>query len=162
MPEDREIRRVSGKKMRKWRDRALIFSTFTYRAPQVRGASGIKDMIKAVFSILCAPVLRSKKIINPYLVKMEDFTRKQEKTNKIGDYWFYDPEKDLHCFDAEDLNSLVPHRFEMIEIPIPIGYDSILTSSFGDWRTPVMAANDHGDFMFDCHTPYKKFLRQNR
>ena len=83
-------------------------------------------------------------------------------TDKIGEYWFYNPADDKNCFEAEDFSRAEMHPFESIRIPVPAGYDRVLTALFGDWRTPRMEPNDHGDLIADCHTPYTEYLEEHR
>jgi lipopolysaccharide cholinephosphotransferase len=52
--------------------------------------------------------------------------------------------------------------FEMLVVPVPIGYDDCLKSGFGDdWRTPKQVSNLHGDVFFDVDKPYTEYLSRN-
>lgn len=44
--------------------------------------------------------------------------------------------------------------FEYIKMPIPIGYDEILSVRFGDYMKPVMAPSTHGRMNFDTERSY--------
>lgn len=44
---------------------------------------------------------------------------------------------------ASWFSSVEMARYEMISVPIPSEYDKVLTSSYGDWRTPVKFSGDH-------------------
>lgn len=48
--------------------------------------------------------------------------------------------------------------FEDIQMPVPIGYDEILKTLYGDYMTPVKAPNMHGTTIFDPDRPYKEVL----
>ena len=49
--------------------------------------------------------------------------------------------------------------FEDVEMPIPSGYDEILTKQYGDYMTPVKAPSYHGGFWkLDAETGYEKYL----
>lgn len=49
--------------------------------------------------------------------------------------------------------------FEDIKMPIPSGYDEILTKQYGDYMTPVKAPSYHGGFWkLDAETGYEKYL----
>lgn len=49
--------------------------------------------------------------------------------------------------------------FEDIQMPVPIGYDEILTSMYGDYMTPVQAPTCHGTVIFDTERPYTEVLK---
>ena len=49
--------------------------------------------------------------------------------------------------------------FEDVEMPIPSGYDEILTKQYGDYMTPVKAPSYHvGFWKLDAETGYEKYL----
>jgi len=48
---------------------------------------------------------------------------------------------------------LVP--FEHLQIPVMEAYDEVLTTHYGDWRTPVKSAATHGSIQFDTERSYK-------
>ena len=51
--------------------------------------------------------------------------------------------------------------FEMLKVPVPVGYEECLKSGFGeDWRTPRQVSNLHGNVLFDVDKPYTEFLNQ--
>lgn len=49
--------------------------------------------------------------------------------------------------------------FEDIQMPVPIGYDKILTNQYGDYMTPVKAPSYHGGVIFDTERPYTEVLK---
>lgn len=50
-------------------------------------------------------------------------------------------------------------KFENIQIPVPIGYDEILKTIYGDYMTPVKAPTMHGTVFFDVERSYKEVLK---
>lgn len=160
VPDDAEQRRAFGRRMRTLRDRALQWSTFTYRPPEGGPGSGVKDRIKALTSRVFLTVLKPLKLKNPYLKQMEALAAQCKPSGKLADHWFFEPETDKYCFEAEDLARVERHRFEFLEVPIPQGYDRMLQVSYGDWRTPVMADNAHGGLITDCHVPYGEYRKK--
>ena len=61
-----------------------------------------------------------------------------------------------HWFDK---TILMP--FENICLPVPMEYDKILTCQYGDYMTPVIAPNEHGNIaMLDLHCSYESYLPQ--
>lgn len=49
--------------------------------------------------------------------------------------------------------------FEDIQMPVPVGYDNILTNQYGDYMTPVQAPSMHGGVIFDSERPYTEVLK---
>lgn len=49
-------------------------------------------------------------------------------------------------------------QFEDVNIPVPYGYDEILTAQYGDWRTPRQAPSIHGGYLIlDFNKPYSVY-----
>ena len=49
--------------------------------------------------------------------------------------------------------------FEDTMIPVPVGYDQILTKQYGDYMTPVQAPSYHGGFaVLDTGKPYSDYI----
>ena len=67
-----------------------------------------------------------------------------------------------HIWEKEWLLSPVYVPFEMLSIPIPIGYNQCLTASYGeDWQSPKQQGNYHGQIIFDTNRPYTEYLNNN-
>ena len=50
--------------------------------------------------------------------------------------------------------------FEMLEVPVPVGYEECLRMGFGEnWRIPKQAPNLHGKVLFDVDKPYTEYLK---
>ncbi len=53
--------------------------------------------------------------------------------------------------------------FEDILLPVPVGYDKILTQQYGDYMTPAKAPSMHGGFLvLDAERDYKYYLHDLR
>ena len=53
--------------------------------------------------------------------------------------------------------------FEMLSIPVPIGYDECLSSAFGaDWRIPKHVPTLHGGVLFDVDNPYSYYIESKK
>ena len=58
-----------------------------------------------------------------------------------------------------DRVEMVP--FEMLMVPVPVGYEECLKTGFGeDWRTPRHVENLHGNVIFDVEKPYTEYIKQ--
>ncbi len=50
--------------------------------------------------------------------------------------------------------------FEMLIVPVPIGYENCLKSGFGEnWRVPRQAPSLHGGVFFDVDKPYTEYIK---
>lgn len=62
--------------------------------------------------------------------------------------------RDKHVFDGT-----IYMPFEYIMMPVPIGYDEILTTQYGDYMKPAKAPTMHGGFaVLDTEKSYKEYL----
>ncbi|MBQ0057685.1 MAG: LicD family protein [Bacteroidales bacterium] len=57
--------------------------------------------------------------------------------------------QDARCYQS---TRLVP--FEYVQIPVMEAYDEVLTTHYGDWRTPAKAPSVHGSQHFDVSRSY--------
>ena len=68
-------------------------------------------------------------------------------------------------FPAKAFESARKFPFENIEMTVPIGYESILTTQYGDWRR-LPPANKrgawHSSLLIDPDVPYRQFLDDYR
>lgn len=66
---------------------------------------------------------------------------------------FYIPR---YTWDKDLFSSYTLEAFEFLEIPIPSGYDEILTIQYKNWHQFVRGGNIHGGVIFDPYSPYDK------
>ena len=57
-----------------------------------------------------------------------------------------------------DLESVTWFDFEFLKVPVPSGYNRILTRLYGDWHRPAKASSVHGGLVFYPDVAYEKFL----
>jgi len=62
------------------------------------------------------------------------------------------------CYDCQKI-SYVP--FESLQIPIPAGYDQILTIEYGDYMVMRKVLGLHMPLTFDTETPYSEYGRKD-
>ena len=108
---------------------------------------------------------REKKEVNAigfknYFAQLEDLLRTNKLTdNKTVSCLLFSSDLSKCRRDKEWYNKTLFVPFEDILIPVPIGYDQILTKNYGDYMTPVMAPSLHGTFtVLDPHKSYKEYL----
>lgn len=62
--------------------------------------------------------------------------------------------KDKACYDETAYLD-----FEYLKMPVPKGYDRLLTLDYGDYMTPVKAPTTHGTMQFDTQHSYRDLLK---
>lgn len=68
--------------------------------------------------------------------------------------------KYLKTYDSSWFEETVMLPFEDRELPVPIGYEQYLEKLYGDWRTPIMATNFHGEIELDLDRPYQEVIEE--
>lgn len=58
----------------------------------------------------------------------------------------------------ENYRSSLLHKFEFLEVPVPVGYEHVLNILYGDWHKFVIGNDDHGRVFFDTDNPYTKYI----
>lgn len=56
---------------------------------------------------------------------------------------------------VSELNAYIYMPFEMLTVPVPGGYDSILKRLYGNYMEPVKGTSNHGIILFDPQISYK-------
>lgn len=60
----------------------------------------------------------------------------------------------------EWVDEIIMVPFEMLQVPIPTGYEECLNAGFGkNWRIPKHAPSLHGNVIFDVEKPYTEYLK---
>ena len=78
----------------------------------------------------------------------------KSKTKKMAlTSTFYKSEKRMN-FDKQSISRTKTVPFENMFVDIPLGYNEILTSYYGQWKEYVIANSEHGSTFFDPNTPY--------
>ena len=58
------------------------------------------------------------------------------------------------------VDHVIETPFEMLTVPIPVGYAECLEAGFGkDWRIPKQVGAMHGSILFDVDKPYTDYLK---
>ncbi len=58
----------------------------------------------------------------------------------------------------EDLKDTVDMDFEFLSIPVPVGYERMLSTTYGEWRKFVRGGAMHTGMIFDTNTSYSDYL----
>lgn len=118
-------------------------------------ATPLKDFKANLTRVFKALKLRykypTKKAFNDLYMAYEDVFRankEDECTHLATSAWKYRSFKR----DKRFYNGTVTKKFEYLELPVPAGYDELLTTLYGDYMTPVEAPSQHGEVIFDTET----------
>ena len=70
---------------------------------------------------------------------------------------------DTPIFDKSLFNEIQWMPFEMIEVPVPVGYDKLLRLQYGDYMQfpPEAERVTHAYFDFAPDIPYKEYIVKN-
>lgn len=98
--------------------------------------------------------------------KTEDVIRKykfapdEERMTGLATWCSLFKQYEKGFFRGEDVwGELIEVPFEYLMVKVPKAYDTILTTSFGDWRTPVKSPAYHGVCEYDTEHSYKEVLK---
>lgn len=82
--------------------------------------------------------------------------------NLIGDVLWtsHNYHKYMRHIDWYRETVMVP--FEDMEMPVPVDYDKVLTTQYGDYLKPVKAPSQHGSVIIDLNRPYTEAIKELR
>lgn len=80
----------------------------------------------------------------------------------IYSHWIRNPEKTNEIYKNSDFNEgTLSMKFEMLEIPVPLKFDSILTQRYGNYLTPTRGTSGHKEgLFFDVNHPFTYYIDQ--
>lgn len=70
-----------------------------------------------------------------------------------GDFRMYD--------EVSEFDDTVMFDFEMLQIPLPVGYEKHLVRQFGDYMKFVIGTTSHSGVIYDPDISYKEWFRQH-
>lgn len=164
-PDNVEEQKEYKFKMISLRKKMLRFSDWSTRyqtIENVKGKAKIKSEIKKkVSTVICWYMKRYNKP-NPFVAQFERESKKYNniKTQEWGTPYLFSMEKH-GALKKSWFASCKRVPFEMLTIPVPGGYDEILTSYYGNWKEFVIGNNLHGSVFYDVDKPYTFYTRIN-
>lgn len=98
----------------------------------------------------------------PSYNKWENMVKKESLSNTrfVSKLCFLPLEDDM-VWNRSFYKSTILMPFEMLEIPVPIGYENILRKFYGNWEEYVIGKSTHGDVFFDVNKPYTYYINKN-
>lgn len=65
-----------------------------------------------------------------------------------------------HIWKNEWIESVTYMPFEMLEVPVPMGFEHCLAAAYGkDWRNPKQMSSMHSGMTYDADHSYKEFMQ---
>ncbi len=98
----------------------------------------------------------------PYRVlywKMEQECKRYRHTARVA-LLSFEPQSDRWVMPASAFAGAVEWRFEHTEIPVPVGFDTILTTAYGDYLTPRQEPTYHEGVFFDPHRDWQEYVKR--
>ena len=164
LPDDIVEREKWLKELRSIARKAWHLRMFTHRG-RIIGDHKMKYVLQSFYL--------SSLIRNPdyFFDKYEDLLSKyaNESTTQVCAYCQYCRDKSKEnrfIWENKDLdvNKLVLLPFEMLKLPCPVEYDSVLTRNYGNWHKKVQAQSQHGsasESFYDVDNPYTRYLNES-
>lgn len=90
--------------------------------------------------------------------RMEAECKRYHRTSRVALLGFA-PQSDRWVMPASAFAGSVRWSFEGTTIPIPVGFDAVLTAAYGDWRTPHHAPTCHEGIFFDPHRDWRAYIK---
>ena len=93
--------------------------------------------------------------------RYEDEFRKGSKKYKeyVSQAEFFVKPESKYIWKMSDFEQATKLPFEFISLPVPIGYDNILRTNYGDYMQPVQANSLHGETIMNPEKPYTEYLK---
>ena len=95
-------------------------------------------------------------------VKVNQYAQKSPNTTGYIGMMAFPGKYNAHLVFRKDyFRETIYHKFENFEVPVPIGYDSILKERYGEYMEfpPVSARGNWHDFIFAPDVPYVEYER---
>lgn len=89
--------------------------------------------------------------------KMEEACRRYKNTRRVA-LLSFEPQSDRWVMPAAAFAEAIMWDFESTQIPVPVGFDEVLTAAYGDWRTPRQEPTYHEGIFFDPHKDWREYV----
>lgn len=155
------------KKFKNQRNRALLYkklaSHCSVNSQYYYALQNSSNVVKRFFYTFIRPFLCTLDIENYFYSKMEkecskfnglDSKKLAYLSFAIPKWFDKDVIENVECYGEA---TTVP--FEFIDIPVPIGYDKILTQLYGDYHQYEIGTSVHGELFTDTSKSYKEYRR---
>ena len=90
--------------------------------------------------------------------KMEAECKRYCHTGRVA-LLSFDPLSDRWVMPTAAFAGMVYFPFEDTRIPVPAGFDGILTAAYGDWWVPRHTPTCHEGVWYDPHTDWREYVK---
>lgn len=154
IPDKIEEQKLLLKKLKRQKEKAVKYSYLTFRF--AKDGSGLKSHIRDLYHRFL--MVGTFKFV-PYKEFEKTMTRyNQYPSLEIGKL-FYMPLKEKYIWKSQWFESAILFPFEMLMLPVPVGYNEMLQKFYGNWEIPIRGKSSHGYVFFDVETPYIEYIK---
>lgn len=89
---------------------------------------------------------------------MERECRRYRDTARVA-LLSFEPHSDRWVMPRDAFSGAVYLPFEYTRIPVPVGFDDVLTAAYGDYRTPRQEPTYHAGVFFDLHRDWRDYRK---
>ena len=160
IPDDLEERKRYFEEVGRYHELSWQMRNYVYFYHQDKSIGAVKLIKRYGKHMLYKYFQRKKRNYLNYLNKCEELLQAYngQSTEYVGESVVPPLGRWIWKREWVDRVELVP--FEMLMVPVPVGYEGCLKSGFGeDWRTPKYVPNQHGNVIFDVDKPYTEYLK---
>jgi len=160
MPDNEKERKKYFSKLA-WKKKKMVYYLYSTIRFQIKGRN-LKQFLKYILHFVLSVSVSKEKQYKIFKKMYDDFeTSIQQydkiKTNTVGNL-FVQPVRSSLIWKAEWIDSTIEYPFEMLKVPVPVGYDNILRQQYGEWMIPVHAPSSHGGVFFDTDRSYMEYI----
>lgn len=160
LPDNKKEKRKFIKKVLRMQKLTKLFRNVP--AKKGYGRNKLKIAIKKIIAPFLLITNKAFKVDHKLYKKYEKLMQKYNgiKTKEVGLMNF------LYVLGRNEWNrSLFENdpiimNFEMLKMPVPSGYDKMLTKTYGEWREYQIGSTQHGGMFVDTDNCYKKYLKK--
>lgn len=154
IPDKIEEQKLLLKKLKRQKEKAVKYSYLTFRF--AKDGSGLKSHIRDLYHRFL--MVGTFKFV-PYKEFEKTMTRyNQYPSLEIGKL-FYMPLKEKYIWKSQWFESAILFPFEMLMLPVPVGYNEMLQKFYGNWEILIRGKSSHGYVFFDVETPYIEYIK---
>lgn len=124
-----------------------------YRVYECKEKYGVKSKVIKFLLDIFYGIVGYERFFKHYEKVCAKYNKTDSKEWNIVEYAYDD-----RIIRGEHLENFVEYDFNYLKIPGPKDAEQFLTDYFGDWKTPVVGQDDHGNMFFDAEKSYREYL----
>jgi len=153
IPEDVEEINKFNDKIKEYKEKCLDYSVFMpsrYTVP--------KSLYKRVLKSIVRPI--GALIYRYYYNRFEKLLLSYNNSNSdlVSEVYFAHISHRT-MWKSSWYSSSIYMDFEMLKVPLPVGYKEYLDTTYGNWKEFVKGASLHKGVIFDINKPYTEYIK---